>query len=131
VTLVVDASVVVPACGSGRGFGELGDDDLLAPPFMWSEARSSLHEAAWRQEVSPAAARRAHDRLETAPIEARSPRELGSAAWRIADGLGWAKTYDAEYLALANLLGCRLVTLDARLRRGADRLGFVVSPAEL
>jgi hypothetical protein len=38
---------------------------------------------------------------------------------------GWAKTYDAEYVALAKL------TVDRRLRRGADRLGFVVTPAEL
>jgi predicted nucleic acid-binding protein len=49
----------------------------------------------------------------------------------VADELGWAKTYDAEYVALAGLLGCRLVTLDRRLRRGADQLGFVVSPDEL
>jgi predicted nucleic acid-binding protein len=45
--------------------------------------------------------------------------------------MGWAKTYDAEYLALARLLGCRVVTLDLRLRRGADRLGLVVTPGEL
>jgi predicted nucleic acid-binding protein len=32
---------------------------------------------------------------------------------------------------LAQLLGCRLVTLDGRLRRGASHLGFVVSPTEL
>lgn len=32
-----------------------------------------------------------------------------------------------EYVALARFLGRRLVTLDARLRRGADRLGFVVA----
>jgi predicted nucleic acid-binding protein len=56
---------------------------------------------------------------------------LGATAWRIADDLGWARTSDAEYVALAQLLGCRLVTLDLRLRRGADRLGFVVTPAEL
>jgi predicted nucleic acid-binding protein len=37
--------------------------------------------------------------------------------------MGRAKTYDAEYVAPARPLGCRLVTLDARLRRGADRLG--------
>jgi predicted nucleic acid-binding protein len=56
---------------------------------------------------------------------------LAGEAWRIADSLGWAKTYDAEYCALASLLDCRLVTVDGRLRRGADRLGFVVGPAEL
>ena len=48
-----------------------------------------------------------------------------------ADEMGWARTYDAEYVALARLLDCRLVTLDSRLRRGADRLGLVVSPTEL
>jgi len=45
--------------------------------------------------------------------------------------LWWAKTYDAEYVALALLLGTRVVTLDARLRQGADRLGCVVGPHEL
>jgi hypothetical protein len=28
------------------------------------------------------------------------PKGLSDEAWRIADRLGWAKTYDAEYLAL-------------------------------
>jgi predicted nucleic acid-binding protein len=56
---------------------------------------------------------------------------LGDEAWRIADELGWAKTYDAEYVALAGLLGCRVVTLDGRLRRRAEQLGFVVTPADL
>jgi predicted nucleic acid-binding protein len=32
---------------------------------------------------------------------------------------------------LAQMLGCRLVTVDRRLRRGAERLGFIVTPAEL
>lgn len=52
-------------------------------------------------------------------------------AWQIAEDFGWAKTYDAEYVALAKELDCRLVTFDGRLRRGANRLGFVVTPAEL
>ncbi|MCW2995875.1 MAG: hypothetical protein JWQ18_3370 [Conexibacter sp.] len=42
-----------------------------------------------------------------------------------------AKTYDANYVALARLQDCRVVTLDARLRRGTSRLGIVVGPAEL
>ncbi|HEY3208372.1 MAG TPA: hypothetical protein VGL18_01050 [Actinomycetota bacterium] len=45
--------------------------------------------------------------------------------------LGWAKTYDAEYIALARLMRCRLISLDARLLRGAARLGFVIGLDEL
>jgi predicted nucleic acid-binding protein len=129
--LVVDANVVVAAYTAGGDLARLHDRDLVAPPMMWSEARSTLHEALWRQRISDSVARRAHERLEHAPIEVRNAAGLGREAWRLADELGWAKTYDAEYLALASLLGCRLVTLDARLRRGADRLGLVVSPTEL
>lgn len=70
-------------------------------------------------------------RLDRCPVRAESHPELGQEAWRLADELGFAKTYDAEYLALANLLGCRLVTLDARLKRATDGLGFVVGPTEL
>jgi predicted nucleic acid-binding protein len=121
----------VPACAAGHGFEPLGDAELVAPPFMWAEARSSLHEAVWRGELTAETGRVAHENLERAPIRAQPHPRLGGEAWRIADELGWAKTYDAEYLALASLLACRFVTLDGRLRRGSDRLGFVVSPTEL
>jgi predicted nucleic acid-binding protein len=64
-------------------------------------------------------------------VTERRPDDLTATAWQIAEDFGWAKTYDSEYIALAKLHDCRLVTLDGRLRRGADRLGFVVTPAEL
>jgi predicted nucleic acid-binding protein len=34
-------------------------------------------------------------------------------------------------VALARILRCQLVTIDARLRRGAARLGFVIGPTEV
>jgi len=98
---------------------------------MWSEARSALHERAWRGDLEEDQARTARSRVEQAPVKRRTHPRMAAECWRIADALGWAKTYDAEYVALASLLGCRLVTVDARLRRGADRLGFVVGPTEL
>jgi predicted nucleic acid-binding protein len=129
--LVIDASVAVAACFAADGFEEFGAEQLVAPALMWSEARSALHELLWRNEISSEDAFAARSRLEHGPVEQRRPRALGENAWRIADELGWAKTYDAEYVALAQLSDCRLVTLDARLRRSTNRLGFIVSPSEL
>lgn len=128
---MLDASVALRASGAEGGFDQFGDQELFAPPLMWSEARSVLHELAWRGEVLPRDAEATHARLERSPVRRRSHPRLGHQAWRLADELGWAKTYDAEYVGLAVILGCLLVTLDARLRRGADRLGCVVAPHEL
>jgi predicted nucleic acid-binding protein len=130
-TLVVDASVTVGACGVADGFEPFAGERLAAPPLMWSEARSALHLAMWQGRVEREDAERALSRLEQAPIRRRDSKRLGKEAWRIADELGWGRTYDAEYVALARLLDCRLVTLDARLLRGAESLDFVVGPDQL
>jgi predicted nucleic acid-binding protein len=129
-TLVVDASVALWASGAGT-WEPLAAQALVAPALMWSEATSSLHEAVWRRELRALRAREVLQRLQRAPVRRRAHRELYSTALQIAEQMGWAKTYDSEYLALARLLGARVVTLDARLRRGADRLALVVLPDEL
>ncbi len=56
---------------------------------------------------------------------------LHERAWTLADELGWAKTYDAEYVALALILDIPLLTLDGRLARGVEHLVPVVGPAEI
>lgn len=127
--LAVDASVAVDACFGRFGLGRLRN--LVAPPLLWSETRSVIHELGWRGAVTRAEAAAAHALLETLPIARRAPAGLGEEAWRIAGELGWARTYDAEYVALASLLDCRLLTIDGKLRRGADRLGLVIGPLEL
>ncbi|HEV3323165.1 MAG TPA: type II toxin-antitoxin system VapC family toxin [Solirubrobacteraceae bacterium] len=130
--LVVDASLVVEWCIDVEDdLAELAPGERCAPALMWSEARSALHEWVWRGRLGADEADRARARLEDADVKLETHSGLADEAWRIADDLGWAKTYDAEYVALASLLGCRLVTVDGRLRRGADRLGFVVGPTEL
>jgi predicted nucleic acid-binding protein len=129
--LVVDANVARAACGGeGDGFAVLGDE-LASIPLMWSEARASLHLALLKGEIGRDDGEIIHDRLEICPVPRLDPPELGREAWRLAEEFGWGRTYDAEYVALAMLLDCRVVTLDTRLRRGTDRLGFVVTPAEL
>ncbi|MCC6224044.1 MAG: type II toxin-antitoxin system VapC family toxin [Thermoleophilia bacterium] len=122
---VLDASVAVPACRVAGGFDRLGAD-LVAPPLLRSEARSVLHRAVWRGLLPREQGEAALERLERAPVELRTHPRLGLEAWRIADALGWAKAYDAEYLALATLLRRPLATLDGRLARAASRLGIEV-----
>lgn len=129
--LVLDASTAVQAALSADGFDRLRTMDLAAPPLLWSEALSTLREHLWRGDISREQAEASRLSLLGAPISRRAPRALYIEAWRIASELGWAKTHDAEYVALARLLGCPLLTLDARLRRGAARLANVIGPTEL
>ena len=129
--LVVDAAVVVTASLAEAGFDPLAKEQLVAPHLMWSEASSVLHELRWRKEISDELAKIALERLAAAEVSARSPNGLAAEAWRIADQLGWAKTYDAEYLALARMLGCRLLTTDAKLKASGSRIANVIGPTEL
>ncbi len=129
--LVIDASVAISAALTRDGFARISGHDLAAPPLLWSESVSTLREHAWRGDISSAQAAASLVTLLAAPIRRRAPRALYVEAWRIAEELGWAKTYEAEYVALARLLGCRLLTRDDRLRRGAARLVDVIGPTEL
>ena len=53
---------------------------------------------------------------------------LRRVAWEFADTLGWAQTYDAEYLALTKLQADAFVTLDADVAR---RVAGVVPTATI
>lgn len=129
--LVVDSSIAVEAALAEAGFDALAGEELVAPPLLWSEAPSVLHELGWRGAISAELAGLALGRFLDAPVALRRYATLVRDAWEVASELGWAKTYDAEYVALARKLGCPLVTIDGRLRRAASRLAEVLGPTEL
>ncbi len=126
--LVVDPTVVLAACFAPRGFAHFADPDLVAPPLMWTEARSVLHEMARRGELAAPAARRLRRLVDRAPVAEQSHPQLGEASWDAADRMGIVRSYAAEYVALARLLGCPLMTLDAELAHRARRIAVVVGP---
>jgi predicted nucleic acid-binding protein len=115
---VVDCGAVLHLVS--EGIEVRAEHELLAPTLLRSQTLSALHEAAHRGEIS---AEVALDRL--VRIQALSIRLLGDAvlrrrAWDLAEQLGWAETYDAEYVALTQLQADALVTLDAELGRRVD-----------
>jgi predicted nucleic acid-binding protein len=131
VTVVLDASAAVTLLSVPDGFAALGPDRFVAPALLWSEVTSVLHRAVTRSQVSREFGRAALDRLLTAPIGRVARDKLFLDAWTVAEALGWSKTYDAEYIALARLERCPLVTADARQRRAAGRFVTVHGLDEL
>lgn len=83
-----------------------------------------------RRQIDSAAAAAARRTFRDLPIKRHEP-DVHDEAWRLAEELGLAKTYDAEFLALARLTTCWLLTADARLHRTGRRLGLTVDPVEL
>ena len=56
------------------------------------------------------------------PIRLLGDGVLRRRAWDVASKLGWASTYDAEYIALTQLQADAFVTLDADLARRVEGL---------
>jgi predicted nucleic acid-binding protein len=122
VRTVTDASVLIQIALAGGQLGPLASSELVAPPLALSEATSAIGEMAWRGELPRERVPEILGHLQAIDVTIIRPDELPQRAWEIASSLGWAKTYDAEYVALARLLGLPLATLDVRLRRGAGHL---------
>jgi predicted nucleic acid-binding protein len=91
--------------------------ELLAPTLLRSQTLSALHEAVQAGKLKPDVARERLQRVGRMTIRLLGDAVLRRRAWEIADNLGWAETYTAEYIALTQLQGDAFVTLDAKLAR--------------
>jgi predicted nucleic acid-binding protein len=131
VRLVVDASVIVQVSLAGGELGPLAGHDLVAPTLLASEVTSTLYEMTHRGEIPHDHARVAVVGLASLPIRYERPEGLSERAWDLARSLGWAKSYDAEYIALALDLDAPLFTIDARMRRRVGHLVPMPIPAAL
>jgi predicted nucleic acid-binding protein len=129
--VVIDASAALKAALIADGFAALHAVRLHAPTLLWSEVASGASQLRWRGDITTAQADAAMERLLAAGIEFSSSRELVTDALGLARRLGWAKTYDAEYIVLARRLDVPFVTIDGRLAATARRHVRVLAPSDL
>jgi predicted nucleic acid-binding protein len=96
------------------------EHELLAPTLLRSQTLSVLHEAVHRGDLEPEVAFDRLTRIRSIPIRLLGDAVLRRRAWELADQLGWAETYDAEYVALTQLQADAFVTLDPELARRVE-----------
>jgi predicted nucleic acid-binding protein len=111
--IVADASVAVAALlhyGLAREL--LGDETLHVPHLIDAEIASGLRRLVAAERLSAAAGWSALDRWRRLGMTRHAAFGLLDRVWELRDNL---TAYDANYVALAEALGCGLVTADARL----------------
>ena len=116
--VVLDASAVVAMVASGGELGDriaarLADATLLAPHLSPTEVDSALRGLERGRKISTVQTDAARDLFAQFPIDLWPWHLLSARAWQLRANV---TTYDAGYLALAELTNATLVTCDARLR---------------
>ena len=115
---VVDSGVVLHLASEGIEIP--AEHELLAPTLLRSQTLSAVHEAVHNGEIAPDVALDRLARIWRMPIRLLGDAVLRRRAWDVAEQLGWAETYDAEYVALTQLQADAFVTLDAELARRVE-----------
>ena len=115
---VVDCGVVLQL--ASEEIVVSAEHELLAPTLLRSQTLSALHEAVHTGEIPADVALDRLNRIWAMRIRLLGDAVLRRVAWRIAEQLGWAETYDAEYIALTQLQADAFVTLDVDLARRVE-----------
>jgi predicted nucleic acid-binding protein len=115
---VVDCGVVLHLVADEIQVSD--EHELLAPTLLRSQTLSALHEAVHRGDLPPDVALDRLKRIWALPIRLLGDAVLRRNAWELAERLGWAETYDAEYVALTRLQADAFITLDPELARRVE-----------
>ncbi|MBB2923700.1 type II toxin-antitoxin system VapC family toxin [Cellulomonas cellasea] len=126
---VVDAGAVLQVAADGITVAE--GHELLAPTLVRSQTLSLLHEAVHRGELAADVARERLRLVGRLRVRLLGDAVLRRVAWEVATELGWASTYDAEYVALTRLQGDALVTTDVGFARRVEGVVRVAALDEL
>jgi predicted nucleic acid-binding protein len=112
--LVVDASVIAPAVADGGPDGNacrarIKGQSLAAPDLLRIEAVSVIRRQLASGALTSAQANNAIEDLLNLPLTVYPTAPLLRRAWELRDN---ATAYEACYVALAEALGCALLTAD-------------------
>jgi predicted nucleic acid-binding protein len=127
-TVIVDSSVMVALLTDDGVRGEWARDavdgqPLSAPHIVMPEAAHVLRRQVLRGTLSADVASLAHEDLTRMPVDLWPYAPLATRVWALRSAVS---VYDATFVALAELLGAPLATLDQRLVRSpAPRCDFL------
>ena len=111
--IVVDASAALAALlNAGPARQAVSAEQLHAPHLIDSEVANALRRASAARRLDADAASAALDTWRRLGMTRYPAHSLLDRIWGLRDNLS---AYDATYVALAEFLGCSLVTADARL----------------
>ena len=129
---MVDASAGVELCLSEAALERVSRYALRAPSLFRSEVAATLRRLEWSGSLLTGEVEEGIRRLPELPIElVPADAEHLRRALEIARRFGWAKTYDSEYLALAETDGVPILSIDGRLARSVRGLVDVIAPDKL
>lgn len=128
--IVCDASALVALLLDGGAEGRWVTDaltgaDLAAPSLIGFESANIIRRHELAGLISPDQAAQAHADLLDLAIEQWPYETLAVRAWQLRRNLS---AYDASYVAVAELSGATLVTLDRRIGRAPGLRCRVATP---
>jgi len=122
--IVIDASAGVEIVDGTTGPRLAGqrrcmDEQIHVPHLIDVEVASALRTRVFRGATSTAHAVQALRSMAALPLQRHGHERLIARAWQLRGNIS---TYDGMYVALAELLGCPLLTADARLAKAPGSL---------